>query len=134
MDAIRAMRGRTRLEVTLFPVPQSPGLARTFVRHQLISLGHPELVEDACVIVSELVTNAIAETPGKEIRVYLSANDGRPLIEVWDSSPTYPVMPVRDLYAESGRGLMLTQALAAEFGCWRSENGGTGKILWALLK
>jgi two-component sensor histidine kinase len=134
MDAIKATEGRARLEVTLFPVPQSPGLARTFVRHQLISLGYPELVENACVIVSELVTNAIAETPDQEIRVYLSPNHGRPLIEVWDSSPAYPVMQVRDLHAESGRGLMLTQALAAELGCRRSENGTTGKVVWALLK
>jgi anti-sigma regulatory factor (Ser/Thr protein kinase) len=134
MGVIRAAQGKARLEVTLFPVRQSPGLARTFVRHQLISLGHPELVESACVIVSELVTNAIAETPDSEIRVYLSPNHGRPLIEVWDSSPEPPVLQVGDLYAESGRGLMLIRALAAEFGYWRSGTGETGKIVWALLK
>jgi hypothetical protein len=39
-----------------------------------------------------------------------------------------------DLSAESGRGLMLTQALAAEFGYRLIEGGTAGKIVWALLK
>jgi hypothetical protein len=43
--------------VTLRPVRQSPELARTFVRHRLLTFGTPEkMINDGCVIASELTT------------------------------------------------------------------------------
>jgi anti-sigma regulatory factor (Ser/Thr protein kinase) len=122
---------KTRLRLRLYPVPQSSGIARTFVRHHLISLGFPDLVEDACTIVAELVTNAIHETPDREIWAYLSPNDGRPLLEVWDSSLRPPSLKPEDPLAETGRGLLIVRTLSAECGCRILANG---KVIWALLK
>src|SRR5262245_59113389 len=129
--------GRTRLECTLFPIPQSPSSARTFVRRQLVSLGYEDLVYNACQITSELVTNAVhavitanLKTDSK-ILLHLGPNKGRPLLEVWDSSPEMPVTKAEDLYAESGRGLLITQTLAAQWGYYPKEGG---KTVWALLK
>jgi two-component sensor histidine kinase len=122
---------KTRLHLKLYPVPQSSGIARTFVRHHLISLGYPELVENACIIVAELVTNAIQETPGREVWTYLSPNDGRPLLEVWDSSLRPPSLQPEDPLAEAGRGLLIVRALSAECGYRILANG---KAIWALLK
>ena len=120
-----------RLRLKLYPDPQSPGIARTFVRHHLLSLHRPDLVEDGCLIVSELVTNAIRETPNREVQVYLSVGDGAPLLEVQDSSSVPPLLRPEDPFAESGRGLRIVTTLAAECGYRILANG---KIIWASLK
>lgn len=130
--------GKTVLEVTLVPVPQSAEMARVFVRHHLLGLGYADLVEDACLIVSEMVTNAAVVTAtGDPMRqgsicLRLDPNDGRPLVEVWDSSPEMPVMKEPDHLAVTGRGLHIIQSLSARFG-WRPDEERGGKTVWALL-
>ena len=120
----------------MIPVGHSAGIARVFVRHQLISLGYPELVGNAAQIVSELVTNAVTATASDDprtrgrIRLHLGLDQGRPLLEVWDSSPRMPVIREPDFAAESGRGLYIVGTLAARFG-WIEREGG--KTVWALL-
>jgi hypothetical protein len=82
MGEIMGSTGKTRLEVNLTPIPQAVGIARIFVRHQLISLRYADLVEDACVITSELMTNAVKATASDDpktrgrIRLYLGPHDG----------------------------------------------------------
>jgi anti-sigma regulatory factor (Ser/Thr protein kinase) len=131
--------GKTRLEITLVPIPQSVGIARVFVRHYLISLRYADLIETACQITSELVTNAVRATASADpaargrIRLYLGPNRGRPLLEVWDSSPHLPVLREPDFVSESGRGLSIVKSLAAEFG-WYETKGERGKTVWALLR
>jgi anti-sigma regulatory factor (Ser/Thr protein kinase) len=139
MGAIIAVLGKSRLEVTLVPIPQSVAIARVFVRHQLISLRHADLIENAEQIVSELVANAVRatasdapETRGR-IRVFLGPHHGRPLLEVWDSSPEMPVMREPDFVSESGRGLNIVRSLAAGFGWYDTRDKG-GKTVWALLR
>jgi anti-sigma regulatory factor (Ser/Thr protein kinase) len=139
MAITRATAGKTRLEITLIPVPQAAEIARVFVRHQLISLGYADLIDDACVIVSEMVANAVVavlatgdRATRESIRLRLGPNDGHPLVEVWDSSPEMPVMRELDHLAESGRGLHIIQSLAARFGWCPDEERG-GKTIWALL-
>ena len=125
------------MELTLFPIPQSVGIARVFVRHQLISLRYTDLVHDAEQIVSELVANAVAATAAagdegdRRVRLFLGPNHGRPLLEVWDPAPGTPVIREPDLVNESGRGLHIVRSLAAEFGWVESEGG---KTIWALLR
>jgi anti-sigma regulatory factor (Ser/Thr protein kinase) len=134
MDGAMTIEGpetETRLRLKVYPVPQSAGIARTFVRHHLLSLGFPELIADACAIVTELVTNAIRETPDREVWVFLSPNDGRPLLEVWDSSPQPPFLRADDLLADGGRGLRIVKALSADCGYRILING---KVIWARLK
>jgi anti-sigma regulatory factor (Ser/Thr protein kinase) len=128
---VEAPQPTTRLYVKVYPVPQSAGIARTFVRHHLLAFGLPELIGDACTIVTELVTNAIRETPNHDVAVYLSPQDGHPLLEVWDSSTTAPYLAAEDLFAESGRGLRIVKALSADCGYRILANG---KIIWARLK
>jgi anti-sigma regulatory factor (Ser/Thr protein kinase) len=139
MGTTVAGTGKTRLEITLVPIPQSVAIARIFVRHQLISLRYADLIENACQIVSELVTNAVnataADGPGTRdhIRLYLGPRHGRPLLEVWDSSPDLPAMREPDFVSESGRGLNIVKSLAVEFGWYETKEQG-GKAVWALLK
>src|SRR3954471_8427927 len=119
MQTVPTKAGKAYLEVTLIPMSQSVGIARVFVRHHLLSLGHRDLVDDATQIVSELVTNAVAATASHDprtrgrIRMRLGPGRGRPLLEVWDSSPRLPVIREPGFAAESGRGLYIVGMLAA---------------------
>jgi anti-sigma regulatory factor (Ser/Thr protein kinase) len=120
---------------TLRPVRQSPELARTFVRHRLLTFGTPERrVDDGCMIASELVTNVVMHVPWAEtLRLFVTKNGLSPLIEVWDPSTVRPVIVDRS-DSESGRGLLIVAALAKTWYCATlpPERGG-GKIVAALL-
>jgi len=122
-------------ELTLIASPEAPGLARRFVADTLDRLGQACSVEDAQVITSELVTNALTETlkvsPSAVIATHVGLHLGKPVLEVWDCSANPPAAEGDDLYATSGRGLMITQALSAE---WGYEITNDGKVVWALLK
>ncbi|HEU4954468.1 MAG TPA: ATP-binding protein [Gemmatimonadales bacterium] len=122
---------RDRLEITLHPVPQSAGIARTFVTHHLVSRGLEKHAEDAALIATELVTNAVREAPHTPVRLFLTVEEtGRLLIEVWDASPDPPVPQRPGPYAASGRGLLITRALSSEVGY---HLVGNGKVVWSRL-
>jgi anti-sigma regulatory factor (Ser/Thr protein kinase) len=115
----------------LCPVPQAPRQARAFVRRRLTELGFPKLVEDGALIAVEIVTNAVREAPGGPILLSLRLAGGRPVIEVWDCSPVFPVFQPADFVSETGRGLHIVSALTKEFG-W--NRAGRGKVVWAVLR
>ena len=64
-------RPSTEIEIRLVADELAPGKARRFVRHHIERLGHPRCVDDAAVVVSELVTNANAAAPWGPIFVAL---------------------------------------------------------------
>jgi Histidine kinase-like ATPase domain len=67
--------------------PQAPSLARTVVARWLDAHGHAELRQDACLLVSELVTNSVrhADQPvGAPVHIRASVVDGVVRIEVAD--------------------------------------------------
>jgi anti-sigma regulatory factor (Ser/Thr protein kinase) len=117
--------------IELRPEPRAPGAARAFVRHRLAELGFPALVEDAALIAVEMVTNAVREAPGGPILLSLRLSAGRPVIEVRDCSPVFPVLQPPDFVAETGRGMHIIDALAEQVGWYRS---GHGKVVWAALR
>ncbi|MFG2408777.1 ATP-binding protein [Streptomyces brevispora] len=99
-----------------------PGKCRHIIRTSLRAWGRPHLVEDAELLISELVTNALLHGRG-ELRVllYFSAHDF--VMEVRDSSPEHPVLCHADTDNEHGRGLHLVDAVAASWGI--SSDGTT---------
>jgi anti-sigma regulatory factor (Ser/Thr protein kinase) len=121
--------------ITLFPVAQSPEIARVFVKHQLLALGLPELVENGCLIVSELVTNVYEHVPtAQKFYLYLRENAGRPILEVWDPSPEVPTL-ISGSDGESGRGLHIVNSLSAQWSYYvLPPSGGGGKVVWARLR
>lgn len=92
--------------ITLKPTKLAPKAARTFVRDALIARNVAEdVIWDACLIASELVTNVVKHVQAaEEMRLCVSIKQGRPLIELWDPSPEEPV-PVENPTGTSGRGL-----------------------------
>jgi hypothetical protein len=52
------------------------------------------------------------------------------LIRVWDASSQMPARQDARPDDESGRGLMLVDCLASEWGAYREENG---KVVWVII-
>ena len=128
--AIVHMVGDDRLK--LKAVPEAASQARVFVGDTFIRWELHELVEDAKLIVSELVGNCVPVTPGEDVWVLLAREQGAVWICVWDSSPVLPRMQPYGLESESGRGLRIVAALADGNGAFRVAEP-KGKVTWARL-
>lgn len=104
------------------------------------------LVQTAALVVSELVSNAVQASapltgsrfagewaPGTPpVRLWLSADEHRLVIQVWDGSDQPPVPQPVEPEAGNGRGLLLVGALSAEWGCYTPEKS-SGKVVWAVV-
>jgi anti-sigma regulatory factor (Ser/Thr protein kinase) len=98
--------------------PQAPSLARTVVARWLDDHGHAELRQDACLLVSELVTNSIrhADQPaGAPVQIRVCAVDGVVRIEVEDLGHG-AVRRRAPGPRTGGFGLHLVDTLAARWG------------------
>ncbi|MEW1905250.1 MULTISPECIES: SpoIIE family protein phosphatase [unclassified Streptomyces] len=120
-----------RATASFEPVGRSVAAARAFVRDTLQGWGHPELVDDAVVLTSELVTNAVVHA-GTAADVLCLRSDDSIRVEVSDRYPEreIPVQSGRTLVApdrENGRGLLLCAALAHR---WGVDYSPTRKHVW----
>jgi anti-sigma regulatory factor (Ser/Thr protein kinase) len=92
------------------------------------------------LLASELTTNAVQASQRLEaradpvivpvVRFWLLSDLASLVIRVWDGNDQMPVRRDADLGQEGGRGLMLVESLAAEWGASREANG---KVVWALI-
>ncbi|MGW4894473.1 ATP-binding protein [Kitasatospora sp. NPDC004240] len=119
-----------RLHLALDPADLvAVGAVRHRLRTALSRWGVPELADTAELLSSELVTNALLHTgDGAVFDAVLSA-DLRLRIEVRDGAARLPGRrrdPEAE-YATSGRGLMLVEALADD---WGVQLRGDGKVTW----
>jgi hypothetical protein len=106
-------------------VPRS----RAFTRSSLVA--HPGgVADDAALVVTELVTNALLHgSPPVRLRLQ-DVRDGVRL-EVADGGTELPVAVRRSSVAMTGRGLALVDALSRSWGVEQDERGG--KVVWAEL-
>ncbi|WP_260255841.1 ATP-binding protein [Streptomyces sp. 840.1] len=102
------------------------GVMRRRARQRLSASGLAYVADEAVLIVSELVTNAIVHSGGREVAVILSLRAGFLRIDVHDGVPSCHARPKVSRDAdEDGRGLVLVQSLAeVGRGTWGVENGG----------
>jgi anti-sigma regulatory factor (Ser/Thr protein kinase) len=94
-----------------------------------------EVCQDAVLILSELVTNAIRHTSSARIHCCLGLTaDGLVHLEVHDQEITPRSLPPCDPGPddERGRGLLLVQYIAEKWGADRSSFSG-GNVVWAAL-
>jgi anti-sigma regulatory factor (Ser/Thr protein kinase) len=132
---------------TTLPLGALPGAtpcARLHARAVLTEWGLTDLAEAAELIVSELVTNAVRASTGKDGRprydgasmpvvVLRMASDRiRLLIEVWDAIPGAPAAAHPGPEDEGGRGLMLVEAMCDRWR-WQTVPNWPGKVVWAEL-
>ncbi|WP_243762151.1 ATP-binding protein [Streptomyces sp. Tu 3180] len=101
------------------------GAARRLAAARLRYCGLETLVDDATLIVSELVTNAIQHGRGAQVTFTMTVRDGFLRMAVHDETTGRPVVHDADNDAEHGRGLFLVDCLtAAHGGTWGTSDGG----------
>ncbi|MEV5188372.1 ATP-binding protein [Streptomyces werraensis] len=117
----------TEGEVPLPSLPESAAVARRLV--QIVILRRwgltPKLTEDAVLLVSELVGNAVRHTGARAFGLRMRHRRGWIRVEVRDPSRALPcLMPVQETDI-SGRGLFLVDQLADRWGVDLLSHGKT---------
>ncbi|MFJ8954784.1 MULTISPECIES: SpoIIE family protein phosphatase [unclassified Streptomyces] len=124
-----------RAAATFEPVGRSVATARSFVRDTLQGWGHADIIDDAVVLTSELVTNAVVHA-GTSAEVLCLRSEDHVRIEVSDRYPEREIplqasaMNMGSPDREGGRGLQLCAALA---GRWGVDYSATHKRVWFQL-
>lgn len=110
----------------------SPAMARGYLRAAASALPR-DLLEIALLLSSELVTNAVKY--GGD-RIVLSLTDGLDAlrVEVHDDGAQAPRVGAWENHAVGGRGLLLVESLASEWGTTRGGAGEPGKTVWFTLR
>ncbi|WP_331719617.1 ATP-binding protein [Streptomyces virginiae] len=131
-DVKAAPTGPRRYSDGYSPRDTAPARARRDVTLCLRTWGLDALVDDARLIVSELVANAVQHTHTRRIGVSVTRHSDHVRIVVTDTSRTLPAPATHtpDDEAESGRGLQLVDQFATR---WGSKRFRTGKQVWAEL-
>ncbi len=126
-----------RVALDLGAVPTAPGCARAWTRQILWEWRLTGLSDTAEVIVSELTTNAVL-TSRREgwpfIRLILTLDQGELAILVRDFCPGTPQPRDAGDQDENGRGLFLVQAMSGRSGWYLPDDGGPGKVVWAVAR
>jgi anti-sigma regulatory factor (Ser/Thr protein kinase) len=111
--------------------PAAVPASREAVKALLRSWGRTDLEDDATLVTSELVGNAIRY--GDEIVLTVRQDDQeRVVVEVWDPAPEAPVRHEAGELDEDGRGLLLVEMCSDEWGC--TPGATSGKTVWAKIK
>jgi hypothetical protein len=128
----------------LAPFPSVPSICRAHLGVTATSWGLGSLADAGQQVVSELTTNAVEASIGSNgDPLYLPGgrmpvvwlrlvSDGIVLVvEVYDQAPGVPSVQPPSADAESGRGLLLVDFLAGQWG-WNNLPGG--KCVWAVIR
>jgi hypothetical protein len=124
------------------PHPESVRDARDFTRATLRGWGMGAVCDEAELVVSELVTNALRHgLPGPD---EAGADDRRPVIGlrlmiqapnllcmVTDPSRAIPLCRDSGPLDDTGRGLCVIDSCSSRWGWWLLDGGG--KVVWAVL-
>jgi PAS domain-containing protein len=100
--------------------------ARCFAADILTAWGQRALVDDACLLLDEVITNAVQHTVG-DVRVQMTLGQ-RLRIEVRDHSDRHPAKRPVEADSEIGRGLHIVETLARTWGF--EPLPGAGKVVW----
>jgi anti-sigma regulatory factor (Ser/Thr protein kinase) len=127
-------------DLKLAAIPTAPLCARGHVEAVAHEWGLRELADTAQLVTSELVTNAVQASdrlrirPGPPIvpvvKIWLVSDRISIVIHVWDGCEEMPARQDGAPDQESGRGLMLVENLAKDWGAYRKAHG---KVVWALI-
>ena len=118
----------------------APACARGHVRAVACQWALADLADTAELVASELVTNAIQACDRLRsradiaivpvVRLWLVSDQISLVIRVWDASDELPVRCDTGPDGIGGRGLMIVDSLAKDWGSYRKA---AGKVVWALI-
>jgi len=111
------------VHVDLEPTPAAPRAARSFLADHLGPVD-PDSAYAVALCASELVTNGVLHARTAIILGVTLGNE-RLLVTVADRAGGTPYTPPRDDERPSGRGLMLVDALADQWGVTEEHDGKT---------
>ena len=145
---------QSRLE--LGALPGAVPCARLHARLVLTEWGQASLADSVELIVSELMTNAlrastdpVAGRPGygpdgrlPPLGLRLASDRRQVLVEVWDGATAPPVPGQVSLDGETGRGLLMVEAVSSRWGYYYPAHQPPGtapderaiKVVWALIQ
>jgi anti-sigma regulatory factor (Ser/Thr protein kinase) len=111
------------------PDVTAPGVARRFIEQALRGWGHHgSVIDDARLLISELVTNAVTHTRSP-FSVSVASHSAKLRLAVHDTSSALPVRG-DEPGPSGGRGLHIVAAVANDWGVVTSP---PGKTVWAEL-
>ncbi|MFF3936981.1 PAS domain S-box protein [Streptomyces phaeofaciens] len=111
-------------------VPCSVPEGRAFLHKTLTSWNCAGSADDALLLLSETLTNAVQHAEGP-LGLHLHRTDTDLTVEISDRSPQLPQPRLAGENEESGRGLILVRALAASWGVRPTDEG---KTTWFTLR
>lgn len=121
------MTTRDRVTTVLPAIPESVASARRFVaaamrRHHAM----PDTIDIACLLTSELVTNALVHA-GSRVNLAVLVSDSGFRVEVGDTNPQD--VRRREIQPDdaSGRGLLIVDVMSSR---WGTAPTGDGKRVW----
>ena len=129
--------GRWRLasRLELRPLPRAVPCARLHAKHVFKEWNLAHVADDAELIVSELMTNALKAAQAlpeiQPITLHLLASHEYLLIQVWDALSAPPALRPHPIDAGTGRGLEIVGLLSDRWGFYHPAGGG--KTVWAAL-
>lgn len=132
LDLIETVGSERPADRAVLDLPETllaAGEARTAIRDLLARWGFHDLIDDASLVVSELVGNAVEHAPTTCV-VVINRAEGGLRIEVTDHGEADPVPQSAGVDAERGRGLMIVSALAT---AWGVHRGPQSKSVWVEL-
>ena len=110
--------------------PLSPRRARQFVTQRLRSWGYYDLVPDAELLTSELVSNAVRYGRAPVVIAMADLGDGV-VVSVQDADDALPVPGHPGDTGPTGGGLGVVQTVASAWGI--SPLPASGKFVWFML-
>jgi anti-sigma regulatory factor (Ser/Thr protein kinase) len=125
---------QTHLKLAAYPT--APACARGHARAVALEWGLADLADAAELLASELVTNATQASQRLRtqeipvVRLWLACDQASLVIHVWDASPEMPAREEADPGDESGRGLMIIDAVSTRWGSYQTHDG---KVVWAQI-
>jgi anti-sigma regulatory factor (Ser/Thr protein kinase) len=118
-------------------LPTAPGCGRAWTSQILREWQLTHLTDSAQLITSELLANASLhgrQLDRPAIRLTLLSDRQQLLILVRDDDPGVPAPRHAGDDDESGRGLMLVQAISDQWGWCPLADGTAGKLVWAVIR
>ncbi len=109
---------------------EAPAMAREFLRKATCAEHHSQVLDDAVLMVSELVTNSVLHG-GPPVVVAVDCTEDSLQVRVRDGSSELPALREAAQTDEGGRGLALVAEMSADWGVDPVEDG---KNVWFVLR